>query len=144
MTLEQAVRRLTFDSASTFASTTRVAAPGWRPTCDLRPATVKCGKEEVVHDFPAGGWRIKETSEASPTRSSTQVLLEDRKHTGALPAASCATPTARQPLIGCRQKIVIPGAAQRRAGTHIPEACVYGSGSRADAAPRNDPFGETP
>jgi N-acyl-D-aspartate/D-glutamate deacylase len=50
------------------------------------PATVKCGKEEVVHDFPAGGWRIKETSEGvSHTIVNGQVLLEDKKHTGALP-----------------------------------------------------------
>ena len=27
------------------------------------PATVACGKEVVVHDFPAGGWRIKEEAE---------------------------------------------------------------------------------
>ncbi len=27
------------------------------------PDTVKCGQESVVHDFPAGGWRIKEPAE---------------------------------------------------------------------------------
>jgi len=50
------------------------------------PATVKCGHEEVVHDFPAGGWRIKETAEGvSHTIVNGQILLEDKKHTGALP-----------------------------------------------------------
>ena len=65
MTLEQAVRRLTFDSASTFGLYDRgLLRPGLAADIVIfDPATVKCGKEEVVHDFPAGGWRIKETSE---------------------------------------------------------------------------------
>jgi N-acyl-D-aspartate/D-glutamate deacylase len=50
------------------------------------PATVKCGHEEVVHDFPAGGWRIKEPAEGVHTTIvNGQVLLENGKHTGALP-----------------------------------------------------------
>jgi N-acyl-D-aspartate/D-glutamate deacylase len=88
MTLEQAVRRLTFDSASTFGLYDRgLLRPGMAADITIfDPATVKCGKEEVVHDFPAGGWRIKETSEGvSHTIVNGQVLLEDRKHTGALP-----------------------------------------------------------
>ena len=88
MTLEQAVRRLTFDSASTFGLYDRgLLRPGMAADIVIfDPATVKCGKEEVVHDFPAGGWRIKETSEGvSHTIVNGQVLLEDRKHTGALP-----------------------------------------------------------
>jgi N-acyl-D-aspartate/D-glutamate deacylase len=88
MTLEQAVRRLTFDSASTFGLYDRgLLRPGMAADIVIfDPATVKCGKEEVVHDFPAGGWRIKETSEGvSHTIVNGQVLLEDKKHTGALP-----------------------------------------------------------
>jgi N-acyl-D-amino-acid deacylase len=88
MTLEQAVRRLTFDSASTFGLYDRgLLRPGMAADIAIfDPATVKCGKEEVVHDFPAGGWRIKETSEGvSHTIVNGQVLLEDKKHTGALP-----------------------------------------------------------
>jgi N-acyl-D-aspartate/D-glutamate deacylase len=88
MTLEQAVRRLTFDSASTFGLYDRgMLRPGLAADITIfDPATVKCGKEEVVHDFPAGGWRIKETSEGvSHTIVNGQVLLEDKKHTGALP-----------------------------------------------------------
>jgi N-acyl-D-aspartate/D-glutamate deacylase len=88
MTLEQAVRRLTFDSASTFGLYDRgLLRPGMAADVVIfDPATVKCGKEEVVHDFPAGGWRIKETSEGvSHTIVNGQVLLEDKKHTGALP-----------------------------------------------------------
>ncbi len=88
MTLEQAVRRLTFDSASTFGLYDRgLLRPGMAADIVIfDPATVKCGKEEVVHDFPAGGWRIKETSEGvSHTIVNGQILLEDKKHTGALP-----------------------------------------------------------
>src|SRR5215212_10009392 len=88
MSLEQAVRRLTFDSASTFGLYDRgLLRPGLAADIVIfDPATVKCGKEEVVHDFPAGGWRIKETSEGvSHTIVNGQVLLEDKKHTGALP-----------------------------------------------------------
>jgi N-acyl-D-aspartate/D-glutamate deacylase len=88
MTLEQAVRRLTFDSASTFGLYDRgLLRPGMAADIVIfDPATVKCGKEEVVHDFPAGGWRIKETSEGvSHTIVNGQVLLENKRHTGALP-----------------------------------------------------------
>ena len=47
---------------------------------------MKCGHEEVVHDFPAGGWRIKEPAEGVfATIVNGQVLLEEGKHTGALP-----------------------------------------------------------
>jgi len=88
MSLEQAVRRLTFDSASTFGLYDRgLLRPGMAADIAIfDPATVKCGKEEVVHDFPAGGWRIKETAEGvSHTIVNGQVLLENKKHTGALP-----------------------------------------------------------
>src|SRR5205823_4508137 len=41
---------------------------------------------EIGHDFPAGGWRIKETAEGvSHTIVNGQILLENKKHTGALP-----------------------------------------------------------
>ena len=82
------MRRLTFDSASTFGLYDRgLLRPGMAADIAIfDPATVKCGKEEVVHDFPAGGWRIKETAEGvSHTIVNGQVLLEDKKHTGALP-----------------------------------------------------------
>jgi N-acyl-D-aspartate/D-glutamate deacylase len=88
MSLEQAVRRLTFDSASTFGIYDRgLLRPGLAADIAIfDPDTVKCGAEEVVHDFPAGGWRIKETAEGvSHTIVNGQVLLEDKKHTGALP-----------------------------------------------------------
>jgi len=88
MSLEQAVRRLTFDSASTFGLYDRgLLRPGMAADIAIfDPATVKCGHEEVVHDFPAGGWRIKETAEGVHyTIVNGEILLEDKKHTGALP-----------------------------------------------------------
>ena len=88
MTLEQAVRRLTFDSASTFGLYDRgLLRPGMAADIMIfDPATVKCGHETVVHDFPAGGWRIKESAEGIfGTIVNGQVLHEDGKHTGALP-----------------------------------------------------------
>jgi N-acyl-D-amino-acid deacylase len=88
LTLEQAVRRLTFDSASTFGLYDRgLLRPGMAADIVIfDPDTVKCGPEMVVHDFPAGGWRIKEPAEGvSHTIVNGQVLLEAGKHTGALP-----------------------------------------------------------
>ncbi|TMJ66345.1 MAG: hypothetical protein E6G83_10630 [Alphaproteobacteria bacterium] len=88
MSLEQAVRRLTFDSASTFGIYDRgMLRPGLAADIVIfDPATVNCGHEEVVHDFPAGGWRIKEPAEGVyATIVNGQVLLQEGKHTGALP-----------------------------------------------------------
>jgi N-acyl-D-aspartate/D-glutamate deacylase len=88
MSLEQAVRRLTFDSASTFGLYDRgMLRPGLAADIVIfDPATVKCGQEEVVHDFPAGGWRIKEPAEGvHATIVNGEMLLKEGKHTGALP-----------------------------------------------------------
>jgi N-acyl-D-aspartate/D-glutamate deacylase len=47
---------------------------------------VKCGRETVVHDFPGGAWRIKESAEGIfGTVVNGQVLYEEGKYTGALP-----------------------------------------------------------
>jgi N-acyl-D-amino-acid deacylase len=88
LTLEQAVRKLTFESASAFGIHDRgMLRPGLAADVVVfDPATVKAGKETVVHDFPAGGWRIKEEAEGVHyTIVNGQVLLEDGEHTGALP-----------------------------------------------------------
>jgi len=88
MSLEQAVRRLTFDSASTFGIYDRgLLRPGMAADVVIfDPATVKCGHELVVRDFPAGGWRIREPAEGiHATIVNGQVLYDEGKHTGALP-----------------------------------------------------------
>jgi N-acyl-D-aspartate/D-glutamate deacylase len=88
MSLEQAVRRLTFDSASTFGLHDRgLLRPGMAADIVIfDPDTVRCGPETVVHDFPAGGWRIKEPAEGvHMTIVNGAVLIEEGRHTGALP-----------------------------------------------------------
>jgi N-acyl-D-amino-acid deacylase len=88
MTLEQAIRRLTFESASLFGINDRgLLRPGLAADIVIfDPDTVKPGPESVVHDFPAGGWRIKEPAIGiNMTIVNGQILLEDGKHTGALP-----------------------------------------------------------
>jgi N-acyl-D-amino-acid deacylase len=88
LTLEQAVKKLTFESASAFGIHDRgMLRPGLAADIVIfDPATVRAGKETVVRDFPAGGWRIKEEAEGVHyTIVNGQVLLEDGEHTGALP-----------------------------------------------------------
>ena len=88
MSLEQAVRRLTFDSASTFGLYDRgLLRPGMAADIVIfDPETVACLPETIVHDFPAGGWRIKEPAAGiHRTIVNGEVLLEEGKHTGALP-----------------------------------------------------------
>jgi N-acyl-D-aspartate/D-glutamate deacylase len=88
LTLEQAIRKLTFESASTFGIHDRgMLRPGLAADIVLLdPKTVDAGEETVVHDFPGGGWRIEEKAIGiHMTIVNGQVLLEDGKHTGALP-----------------------------------------------------------
>jgi N-acyl-D-aspartate/D-glutamate deacylase len=88
MSLEQAVRRLTFDSASTFGLYDRgLLRPGLVADIVIfDPDTVRPLPLEVVHDFPTGAERIKEPAAGiMATVVSGEVLLEDGKHTGALP-----------------------------------------------------------
>jgi len=88
MSLEHAVRRLTFDSATAFGIYDRgLVQPGM--VADLvvfDPDTVAPVKEDVVHDFPAGGWRVRERAEGIHyTVVNGDVLLEKGNHTGSYP-----------------------------------------------------------
>ena len=88
MSLEKAVQRLTFESASAFGIFDRgLLRPGMAADITVfDPDTVGPLPEEVVSDFPAGGWRIKEMAEGIKyTVVNGEVLLENGKHTGALP-----------------------------------------------------------
>jgi N-acyl-D-aspartate/D-glutamate deacylase len=88
LTLEQAVRRLTFDSASIFGLYDRgLLRPGMAADITIfDPDTVRPLPLEVVHDFPTGAKRIKEPAEGIiATVVSGEVLMEGGKHTGALP-----------------------------------------------------------
>jgi N-acyl-D-aspartate/D-glutamate deacylase len=88
MSLEKAVRRLTFDSASAFGIYDRgLLRPGMAADITMfNPETVRPLPEDVVHDFPAGGWRVRELAEGVHyTIVNGQVLIEDGKHSGNLP-----------------------------------------------------------
>jgi N-acyl-D-aspartate/D-glutamate deacylase len=88
MTLEQAVRRLTFDSASTFGLFDRgLLRPGMVADITIfDPTTVKPMPESIVHDFPAGGWRVKEPAQGIyATFVNGQMLMKEGEHTGNLP-----------------------------------------------------------
>jgi N-acyl-D-amino-acid deacylase len=88
MSLEHAVRRLTFDSASALGIYDRgLLRPGMAADIVIfDPDTVRPLPEEIVHDFPAGGWRMKEPAAGiHMTIVNGQVLMEDGSHTGALP-----------------------------------------------------------
>ncbi len=88
MPLEQAVRRLTFDSATSFGIYDRgLLRPGM--AADLvvfDPDTVQPRKSEVVHDLPNNGWRVRALADGVHcTVVNGEVLIEDGKHTGATP-----------------------------------------------------------
>jgi N-acyl-D-amino-acid deacylase len=88
MPLEHAVRRLTFESASAFGIYDRgLLRPGLAADITIfDPDTVSPLPEDVAHDFPAGGWRVRELATGIHyTIVNGQVLLEDGRHTGALP-----------------------------------------------------------
>jgi N-acyl-D-aspartate/D-glutamate deacylase len=101
MSLEHAVRRLTFDSASAFGIYDRgLLQPGM--AADLvvfDPDTVGPGKQDIVHDFPNDGWRIRELAEGIHyTVVNGEVLLEKGAHTGNLPG--CVLHNARYSAAG--------------------------------------------
>jgi N-acyl-D-amino-acid deacylase len=88
MSLELAVRRLTFDSATAFGIYDRgLLQPGM--AADLvvfDPDTVRPVAEDVVHDFPSNGWRMRELAEGIHyTVVNGEVLLEKGTHTGSHP-----------------------------------------------------------
>ena len=88
MSLELAVRRLTFDSAAAFGIYDRgLLQPGM--AADLvvfDPDTVRPVPEDVVHDFPSDGWRMRELAEGIHyTVVNGEVLLEKGTHTGSHP-----------------------------------------------------------
>ncbi len=88
MSLEKAIRRLTFESASTFGIYDRgLLRPGMAADITIfDPETVRPLPEDIAQDFPAGGWRIRELAEGIKcTIVNGEVLIEDGKHTGALP-----------------------------------------------------------
>ncbi|HVB18295.1 MAG TPA: amidohydrolase family protein [Stellaceae bacterium] len=88
MSLETAVRRLTFESASTFGLYDRgLLHPGMVADITIfDPDTVKPLPLEIVHDFPTGAKRIKEPAQGiHATFVNGEMLMKEGEHTGALP-----------------------------------------------------------
>jgi N-acyl-D-amino-acid deacylase len=76
---DKRVRWLAFDSASNFGLYDRGLVRPGMARCALLPL-------EIVHDFPTGAKRIKEPAQGiHMTIVNGEVLMEDGKHTGALP-----------------------------------------------------------
>jgi len=87
MSLEKAVRRLTFDSASVLGIFDRgLLRPGMAADITIfDPDTVNTREEDIVHDFPGGGWRFRELADGVPyTIVNGQVIQEEGHLTGAL------------------------------------------------------------
>ena len=88
MPLEQAVRRLTFESASAFGIFDRgMLRPGMAADITVfDPETVSPLPGDVVHDFPGGGWRMRELAQGVKcTIVNGEVLIEDGVHVGGNP-----------------------------------------------------------
>jgi len=88
MALEQAVRRLTFDSATTFGIYDRgLLQPGMvADVVVFDPDTVQPRKQEVVHDLPNNGWRVRALADGVLfTVVNGEVLIDNGTHTGATP-----------------------------------------------------------
>ena len=88
MTLEKAVQRLTFEPASIFGIFDRgLLRPGMAADITIfDPETVGPLPGDVVEDFPAGGWRLRQLAKGIKcTIVNGEVLIEEGKHTGALP-----------------------------------------------------------
>ena len=88
MPLESAVQQITFNSASAFGIYDRGLLRAGM-AADLAiwdEQSISPVTEDIVHDFPNNGWRIRERAEGiAYTVVNGEVLIEDGKHTGALP-----------------------------------------------------------
>jgi len=88
MSLEQAVKRLTFELALGFGIYDRgLLRPGLAGDIVIfDPDTIRSLPQEKVHDLPGGGWRMRELAAGVHyTIVNGQVLIENGEHTGALP-----------------------------------------------------------
>jgi len=96
--LEEAVRRLTSVPAQVFGVPLRgTVAPGMiADVVIFDPATVGCGKQEPVHDFPGGGLRyIEKATGIAHTIVNGHVLFSHGEAKGALPGRVLRSNVAR-------------------------------------------------
>ncbi|HEY6599097.1 MAG TPA: amidohydrolase family protein, partial [Pseudomonadales bacterium] len=98
-TLEEAVRLITFDTASMWGlhdrGLLRVGMAADLAVFD--PDTVAPRMPDVVHDLPAGAKRLKQTADGMlATIVGGEILLSNNEHTGALPGRLIRGPLAAQ------------------------------------------------
>ncbi len=99
LTLEEAVRMLTFDTATHwgFADRGLIRAGLAADLMVFDPDTVGPEMPEVVNDLPAGAKRLVQRARGiSATVVNGEILLRDGKHTGALPGRLLRGPLARR------------------------------------------------
>jgi N-acyl-D-aspartate/D-glutamate deacylase len=99
LTLEEAVRMLTFDTATHwgFADRGLIRAGLAADLMVFDPDTVGPEMPEVVHDLPAAAKRLVQRARGiSATVVNGEILLRDGKHTGALPGRLLRGPLARR------------------------------------------------
>jgi N-acyl-D-aspartate/D-glutamate deacylase len=97
LTLEQAVRMLTFDTATQWGLADRgLVREGFAADFVVfDPATIGPEMPEVVNDLPAGAKRLTQRCRGiAATVVNGDVLLRDGKHTGALPGRLLRGPLA--------------------------------------------------
>ena len=86
MSLELAVRRLTFDSASAFGIYDRGLVQPLAADSSSSIPTPCARRERQGARFPANGWRMRELAEGIHyTVVNDEVLMEKGTHTGSLP-----------------------------------------------------------
>jgi N-acyl-D-aspartate/D-glutamate deacylase len=88
ITLEAAIRKITFDIASFWGleGRGRLREGHHADVAVFDPTAISPSMPELVHDLPSGAPRIKQHSHGiKATVVNGQVLIQDGRHTGALP-----------------------------------------------------------
>ncbi|HJU09405.1 MAG TPA: amidohydrolase family protein [Candidatus Binataceae bacterium] len=99
LTLEQAIRKLTFDLASFWGLKGRglLREGNYADVVVFDPATVAPQMPTLEYDLPAGARRLKQKAVGiKATIVNGEVLLRDNEHTGALPGKLLRGPLAAQ------------------------------------------------
>ena len=99
LTLEQAVRMLSFDTATHwgFADRGLIREGMAADVLVFDPETVGAEMPEVVHDLPAGARRLVQRARGiAATVVNGDIVLRDGKPTGALPGQLLRGPLARR------------------------------------------------
>jgi N-acyl-D-amino-acid deacylase len=97
LTLEQAIRKITFDLAAFWGLKGRglLREGNWADVVIFDPATVAPQMPTLEYDLPAGARRLKQKAIGiKATIVNGQVLLRDNEHTGALPGKLLRGPLA--------------------------------------------------